>query len=96
LAKELGLKSPELLDRIQRWGLDVKVSALASLDPGMVDRIKALMNHPNATPEPAPAPAPAGRSTPSPEEKTEEKKRKKWKKRKVKKQIRSRKKRKRK
>ena len=33
LAKELGLKSPDLLDRIQKWGLDVKVSALASLDP---------------------------------------------------------------
>ena len=24
LAKELGLKSPELLERIQKWGLDVK------------------------------------------------------------------------
>ena len=43
LAKELGLKSQELLDRIQRWGLDVKVSALASLDSAMVDRIKQLM-----------------------------------------------------
>ncbi len=40
LAKELGLKSPDLLDRIQKWGLDVKVSALASLDPATVDRIK--------------------------------------------------------
>ena len=29
LAKELGLKSQELLDRIQKWGLDVKVSALS-------------------------------------------------------------------
>jgi hypothetical protein len=36
LAKELGLKSQELLDRIQKWGLDVKVSALASLDPSTV------------------------------------------------------------
>ena len=33
LAKELGLKSQELLERIQKWGLDVKASALASLDP---------------------------------------------------------------
>ena len=31
LAKELGLKSHELLERIQKEGLDVKVSALASL-----------------------------------------------------------------
>ncbi len=46
LAKELNLKSQELLDLIQKWGLDVKVSALASLDPSMVDRIKALMDHP--------------------------------------------------
>ena len=36
LAKELGLKSPELLERIQKWGLDVKASALASLDPPVV------------------------------------------------------------
>ena len=42
LAKELGLKSPELIERIQTWGLDVKASALASLDPGMVERIKEL------------------------------------------------------
>jgi len=49
LAKELGLKSPELLDRIQKWGLDVKVSALASLDPATVDRIKQLMEETPAT-----------------------------------------------
>ena len=48
LAKELGLKSHELLDRIQREGLDVKVSALASLDPAMVDRIRSLVNQPGA------------------------------------------------
>src|SRR4051794_9946600 len=36
LAKELGLKSQELLERIQKWGLDVKLSALASLDPSAV------------------------------------------------------------
>jgi hypothetical protein len=30
LAKELGMKSQELLDRIQKEGLDVKLSALAS------------------------------------------------------------------
>src|SRR5258707_9444001 len=64
LAKELGLKSPDLLDRIQKWGLDVKVSALASLDPTMVERIKQLMkaSTPSAvsaagfSPSPAPAP----------------------------------------
>ena len=43
LAKELGMKSQELLDRIQKEGLDVKLSALASLDPGMVERIRALI-----------------------------------------------------
>ena len=53
LAKELGLKSQELLDRIQKWGLDVKVSALASLDPTTVDRIRQLM--PVGSGQPAPA-----------------------------------------
>ena len=48
LAKELGLKSPELLDRIRKWGLDVKVSALASLDPSTVERIRELMKQPTA------------------------------------------------
>ena len=43
LAKELGLKSQELLERIQKWGLDVKVSPLASLDPATVERIRELM-----------------------------------------------------
>ena len=43
LAKELGMKSQELLDRIQKEGLDVKLSALASLDPGMVERIRSLI-----------------------------------------------------
>ncbi len=63
LAKELGLKSQELLDRIQRWGLDVKVSALASLDSAMVDRIKQLMKNPPAAavsaamPSPSPSPS---------------------------------------
>src|SRR5947209_20193376 len=59
LAKELGLKSQELLDRIQRWGLDVKLSALASLDPTMVDRIKQLMHGPSA-----PAAVPPARPSP--------------------------------
>ncbi|HEX3448865.1 MAG TPA: translation initiation factor IF-2 N-terminal domain-containing protein, partial [Isosphaeraceae bacterium] len=48
LAKELGLKSQELLERIQKWGLDVKANALASLDPEMVDRIRELMDQPAA------------------------------------------------
>ncbi len=42
LAKELGLKSAELLERIQSWGLDVKASNFASLDPATVDRIRDL------------------------------------------------------
>ena len=48
LAKELGLKSQELLERIQKWGLDVKVSALASLDPSTVERIRELVKQPAA------------------------------------------------
>ncbi len=47
LAKELGMKSQELLDRIQKGGLDVKPSPLASLDPAMVARIKALVPRPD-------------------------------------------------
>ncbi len=43
LAKELGLKSQDLIDRIQKEGLDVKPSPLASLDLSMVDRIKDLI-----------------------------------------------------
>ena len=69
LAKELNLKSQELLDRIQKWGLDVKVSALASLDPSMVDRIKALMDHPTAGHEAessSPAPGPLSEPEPQP------------------------------
>ena len=62
LAKELGLKSQELLERIQKWGLDVKANALASLDPEMVDRIRELMDQPAAgkgstTAVPSPKPA---------------------------------------
>ncbi len=55
LAKELGLKSQELLDRIQNWGLDVKASPLASLDSSTVDRIKELHAAPRG-----PAPRPEG------------------------------------
>ncbi len=75
LAKELGLKSQELLERIQNWGLEVKVSALASLDPSTVERIRELMGQPstgkdvqNARPAPSsPSPAaPTVRSTPRP------------------------------
>ena len=53
LAKELGLKSAELLERIQSWGLDVKASNFASLDPATVDRIREL----SATPKSGQAPA---------------------------------------
>ncbi len=70
LAKELNLKSQELLDLIQKWGLDVKVSALASLDPSMVDRIKALMEHPsdgNKAESSSPAPGQLSEAEPYPE-----------------------------
>ncbi len=59
LAKELGLKSQDLLEKIQKWGLDVKNSTLASLDEGMVDKIKGLAASPASSPAPAaPTPAP--------------------------------------
>ena len=58
LAKELGFKSQELLDRIQKWGLDVKASTLASLDPPMVDRIRQLMSSEPAAAASKAAPAP--------------------------------------
>jgi translation initiation factor IF-2 len=57
LAKELGLKSAELLERIQGWGLDVKASNFASLDPATVDRIRELSGTPKS------GQAPASRST---------------------------------
>ena len=63
LAKELGLKSQELLERIQKWGLDVKANALASLDPPMVDRIRELMDQPASRKE---VPSPAARHRPRP------------------------------
>ena len=67
LAKELGLKSQELLDRIQGWGLDVKPSIFAGLAQDQVDRIKGLMT---GTAEPAAAPAsqPSARPSPTPSE----------------------------
>ena len=65
LAKELGLKSQELLERIQKWGLDVKVSALASLDPSTVERIRELVKQPAAGNEARSAAAAAPPSTPS-------------------------------
>ena len=59
LAKELGLKSPELIERIQKWGLDVKASALASLDPAMAGRIRQLVKDDSSTSASAPAAKPA-------------------------------------
>ena len=70
LAKELGLKSQDLLDRIQKWGLDVKASALASLDPSMADRIRQLnqgSGEPTESPQaPVSTSRPATTSAPSP------------------------------
>ena len=70
LAKELGLKSQDLLDRIQGWGLDVKPSIFAGLAQDQVDRIKGLMagpaepaapvvSQPSARPSPTPSETPA-------------------------------------
>ena len=69
LAKELGLKSAELLERIQNWGLDVKASNFASLDPVTVDRIRELSGQSARGRGPTSAPsgarsAPAHRSPP--------------------------------
>jgi translation initiation factor IF-2 len=41
LAKELGVKSQDLLDRIQVWGFEVKSSIFAGLDPSTVEQIRA-------------------------------------------------------
>ena len=68
LAKELGLKTQELLERIQKWGLDVKFSALASLDPSTVEQIKERVNQSPSASEVRGAvasTAPAGSVSPS-------------------------------
>src|ERR1017187_1724719 len=62
LAKELGLKSAELLERIQGWGLDVKASNFASLDPVTVDRIRELSGSPPPGSQPAGAAVARGSS----------------------------------
>src|SRR6202034_2178068 len=67
LAKELGLKSQDLLDRIQGWGLDVKPSIFAGLAQEQVDRIKGLMTGP-AEPVAPPASQPSARPSPTPPE----------------------------
>ena len=67
LAKELGLKSQDLLDRIQGWGLDVKPSIFAGLAQDQVDRIKGLMPG-SAEPAAAPAPQTSARPSPTPSE----------------------------
>ena len=64
LAKELGLKSHELLERIKGEGLDVKDNALASLDPAMVERIRSLIRQPGGGRD-ARGPATAGAGAPS-------------------------------
>ncbi len=77
LAKELGVKSQELVDRIQEWGFEVKPSIFAGLDPVMVERITAKHREtaangaavapvvkPKPRPDsPAPSETPAIRST---------------------------------
>ncbi|MDR3639475.1 MAG: translation initiation factor IF-2 N-terminal domain-containing protein, partial [Isosphaeraceae bacterium] len=73
LAKELGLKSQELLDRIQEWDLPVKKNVQAGLDPEMVERIKQLIAAPTrpahaapvAPPRPSPPEKPAISSSPA-------------------------------
>ena len=73
LAKELGLKSQDLLDRIQKWNLDVKANALAVVDPPTVEQIRDLFSRESkGAPAPAPAakpavaPAPSKAATPAP------------------------------
>ncbi|WP_368411300.1 translation initiation factor IF-2 N-terminal domain-containing protein [Paludisphaera mucosa] len=82
LAKELGLKSQDLLDRIQKWNLDVKANALAVVDPPTVEQVRELMaresNGGAAAPKPAaaeetarrpaakPVEAPAASTSPAP------------------------------
>ncbi len=66
LAKELGLKSQELIDRFPEWGLeDVKPNPLASLDPSTVELIRKSVKG-GAAPAAAPASAkPAPPAAPS-------------------------------
>ncbi len=64
LAKELGVKSQELLDRIQEWGFEVKSSIFAGLDPATVEQIRGRYhaNEPagtSAAPVAKPSPRPA-------------------------------------
>ncbi len=74
LAKDLGLKSQELLDRIQKSGLDVKPSPLASLGEDQVAQIRKLIGAPatEAAPPPKPkpesAPVPPAAAQPTPPE----------------------------
>jgi translation initiation factor IF-2 len=77
LAKELGVKSQELLDRIQTWGFEVKSSIFAGLDSPTVEQIRAKFHDesagkpaespvakPSSRPDrPAPSETPAIRST---------------------------------
>ncbi len=81
LAKELGVKSQELLDRIQEWGFEVKSSIFAGLDPATVEQVRgryhasepagttaAPVAKPSPRPgSPAPPETPAIRSTLAPE-----------------------------
>ncbi len=64
LAKELGLKSQDLLDRIQGWGLGIKPSIFAGLDQEQVDRIKGMVVGP-AEPTTAPVAQPSARPRPT-------------------------------
>src|SRR5207245_1584051 len=56
LAKEFGLKSQELLDRIQKWGFDVKASAFAALDDSTTDKVRDLMKQGGAAADEAAPP----------------------------------------
>nr|UXE45576.1 translation initiation factor IF-2 [uncultured bacterium] len=71
LAKELGVKSQELLDKIQGWGLDVKPSIFAGLDPATVEQVRDRYHRegsagtPAAEPVAKPSPRPAPPETPA-------------------------------
>jgi translation initiation factor IF-2 len=69
LAKELGVKSQDLLDRIQVWGFEVKSSIFAGLDPSTVEQIRGRYHSesaggPATSPVAKPSSRPASPATP--------------------------------
>ncbi|MDR3620752.1 MAG: hypothetical protein P4L85_15475, partial [Paludisphaera borealis] len=61
------MKSQDLLERVQEWGLDVKANPLASLDPPTVERIRELMNQQSTGTQASGVAAPPARPPAAPE-----------------------------